>query len=174
MAKKLDRTMKYLFTLILITTLSCVKGQTSNIPYLAQQELKKFTGKWQYTSNDTIFTINLILEKKYNKGSGNGFYIDVIVGDYILKKGEQILQSSSAIKPIRAGGFVDKKLNNNKIDFLITDLGKKSKRGTVTFEIQSGQENIAKWQLSNNEGIHIGTYDYSFSLPLQAMFKKVN
>jgi hypothetical protein len=100
--------MKIILTLILIITLFGAKAQTTNEPYFPQPELKRFTGKWQYRSGDTTFTVNLTLEKRHIKGSGDGIYMDLIEGDYIIAKGGQVLQSSSNFKGIKAGGYVDK------------------------------------------------------------------
>jgi hypothetical protein len=164
--------MKPILTVILILTLFSVKSQSSNTSYLAQPDLKRFTGEWQYVSNDTTFTLNLKLVKTYVKGAG-GFYIDLIQGDYAIMKNGQIIQSSVKGEGINSGAYVDKDVSKDKIHFLFSDLSRKSKNGDVVFELFNSNADKANWKLNNTEGVRIGYYDSSFSVPVKAVFKKI-
>jgi hypothetical protein len=39
--------------------------------------------------------------------------------------------------------------------------------------VLNGKDDEASWILTNSEGVHIGKYDYSFSVPVKAVFKRV-
>lgn len=163
--------MKFTLTTITLTlVLLCAKAQTTT--YISQPGLIKFAGNWSGTINDTTFQINLKLVKKYVKQSN--FYIDVIEGDYIVKKDGKVIQSSMEKQlGLRNGSYVDKKLSENKIKFSFNDL-EKSKRGSVGFELINGALNQAKWTLNNTERVLlVGKYDSSFSVPRKLVLTKM-
>lgn len=164
---------KPILTIIFIITLFSAKAQqTANTPYYTDPELKKFAGEWQTVFNDTTFSINLKFVKTYVKAPGN-FYVDNIQGEYTMTIGSKLLLSSVDRKAIRAGSYADRNINKDQIHFLFYDLGKKSKSGRVIFELLNGKDDVASWTLTNPEGVHIGHYDYSFSVPVKAVFKRV-
>ncbi len=70
---------------VIISIFSATAQQVKKEIYLTQPDLERFTGGWQYVSHDTTFLINLKLVKTYVKGEG-AFYIDLIQGDYTIKK----------------------------------------------------------------------------------------
>ncbi len=74
--------------MLLLISFSLKAQQQTNITYLIQPDLKRFAGEWQYASNDTVFALNLKLVKTYVKVSG-GVYIDLIYGDYTIKKADK-------------------------------------------------------------------------------------
>ncbi|WP_454803823.1 DUF6705 family protein [Mucilaginibacter phyllosphaerae] len=158
--------MKPIITILILFILFSAKAQTINTTYIAQPDLKKFAGEWQYTSNDTVFTLNLKLIKKYIT-IGDGIYVDLIYGDYAIKKGGHVLLLSSSNRGISSGTYVDKNVSKDKIHFLFYDLGRKRKSGDVVFELLDAD--TANWKLTNTEGVRIGYYDYSFSVPVKAV-----
>jgi hypothetical protein len=108
-----------------------------------------------------------------NRGQTD-FYVDLIQGDYILKKNGKIeLSSTGKDATITSGGFLDKKMSLTTIRFIFTDLGKKSNRGIVKFELL-GDPDKAKWILTNTEHIGVGNehYDPTFSVPRHMIFKR--
>ncbi|MGY4535961.1 hypothetical protein ACVW0P_000355 [Mucilaginibacter sp. UYNi724] len=158
----------------LVYTLACKAQQTSKDIYLTQPDLKRFTGEWQYLSHDTTFLISLKLVKTFVK-NGDGFYIDLIQGDYTLKIGGQVLQSSVGCSTIKSGGYVDKDKSKDRVKFIFYDLGRKLKSGDVVLELSKGIGNTANWSLTNRETVIIGPEkpDYTFSVPTKATFKKI-
>ncbi|MEB0261605.1 MULTISPECIES: DUF6705 family protein [unclassified Mucilaginibacter] len=88
--------------------------QTSKEIYLTQPDLQWFTGEWKYLSHYIIFSINFKLVKTYVK-NGDGFYIDLIKGDYTLKIGGQVLQSSIGCSIIKSGGYIDKDKSKDRV-----------------------------------------------------------
>jgi hypothetical protein len=168
--------MKIFSTIIIlaITVFSAKAQQTTKETYLTQPDLKRFTGEWQYVSHDTTFLINLKLVKTFIKGEG-AFYIDLIQGDYTIKKGGQILQSSTQCSTIKSGGYLDKNISKDKLEFIFYDLGRNKKSCTVIFELVNGSPNTANWKLTNRENPVFGEKrDYTFSVPQNAVFKKIN
>ncbi len=160
-----------LILISLLISYSLKAQQQTNVTYLTQPDLERFTGGWQYVSHDTTFLINLKLVKTFV--NNEPLYIDAIQGDYIIKKGGEILHSSVGCKTIKSGGYVDKSISKDKINFLFYDLGKKSKSGDVVFELLNSSANTASWKLTNTEGVRIGYYDYSFSVPEKAVFTRI-
>jgi hypothetical protein len=148
-----------------------VKGQTASTLsgklYIKDPDLKKFAGQWSYSSHDTVFTIDLKYAQQYVAHPSDKYYIDVIEGDYTLKKGGRvILTSIGKSTEIYTGGFFDKKANN-KITLLLYDIVKK-KSGDVTFELLDNGK-TASWKLQNTEGVIFGEFDYTFSVPTPAV-----
>jgi hypothetical protein len=152
------------------------KGQTASTLsgklYITDPDLKKFAGQWSYTSHDTVFTIYLKYAQEDRTNTSGDAYIDVIEGNYTLRKGERmILTSIGKSREIYTGGFFDKKANNNKIHFLLNDIVKK-KSGDVTFELLDNGK-TASWKLQNTEGVIFGEFDYTFSVPIKGLMKRV-
>ncbi|HEX8461656.1 MAG TPA: DUF6705 family protein [Segetibacter sp.] len=169
--------MKTIFlSFLLMLALLNAKGQTASTLsgklYITDPDLKKFAGQWSYSSHDTVFTIDLKYEQEHIKNKSNDTYIDVIQGDYTLRKGGRvILTSTGGARKLNVGSFFDKKANNNKITLLLNDIVKK-KSGDVTFELLDNGK-TASWKLQNTKGVIFGEFDYTFSVPIKGLMKSV-
>jgi hypothetical protein len=164
--------LSFLFMLALLN----VKGQTASTLsgklYITDPDLKKFAGQWSYSSHDTVFTIDLKYAQQYIAHPSDKYYIDVIEGDYTLKKGGRvILTSIGGAKKLEVGRFLDKEANNNKMRILFYDIVIK-KGGDVAFELLDNGK-TASWKLQMPEGVYFGEIDYTFSVPRKALMKRV-
>ena len=76
----------FMIMLLLIASINLIAQKNVKGEYFTQPDLNKFVGKWVYTDDTISLTVNLRNEKVHvNKGQTD-FYVDMIQGDYILKK----------------------------------------------------------------------------------------
>ncbi|MFD0794994.1 DUF6705 family protein [Mucilaginibacter litoreus] len=168
---------KYLTLFIILVIFCCFRalGQSSGNNYLAQPNLKKFEGKWQF-SNDTItLTLQLYKEKVHINRGNNNFYIDLVQGKYsLIKKGKVISDLNSQDVTITSGSLENQN-DPYTLHFIFTDVGKYSKRCNVTFKLSPNQLGKAEWLLTNTEHVIVGDekFDLTFSVPTSMILKKV-
>src|SRR5687768_7930501 len=162
--------MKIIFlVLIILFNLGSVYSQESTKAiYYPKPDLKKFEGTWEYEHQGEKFIINLKMEKLTKEE----FTMDFLQGYYTHIKDGIVLANAvdQTKKTIAVGTFAD---STNKIKFLFKDLVK-DKLGEATMELEGNNRDVALWKLTNTEGIRVGKYDYSFSVPLKAVLKRIN
>ena len=158
-----------------------VNGQNFGIPEangnIAQPGLSKFVGMW--TGKMGMDSIVLQLNKEnillpFPENSRS----DMIVRYHCLIRNNQVVETTlnysnsvfSDKKYSFIGGFV-----RNGSDMILSGILKdnpKNKLGRLVITINTAEDQL-QWNLTNTEGLRIGSYDWNFTLPTQAILHKV-
>ncbi|MGB4775121.1 MAG: DUF6705 family protein [Daejeonella sp.] len=160
----------YLVSVLIVSAQQLKEGSYHKIP-----ELQRFEGAWIYTHQLDTFKIILDLRKVFLKGPN--VYIDQLYGNYIYIHKGRIVSNVDTIKTIQHGGVY--KPEPNRLTFEFIDRLKGIK-GSGVLELLHGKTDEAVWTLYNKEepffvpGRESGHLDYTFSVPVKAILKKVH
>ncbi|MBK0384448.1 hypothetical protein I5M32_15895 [Pedobacter sp. SD-b] len=157
-------------SLILIIVAGCkTKHFTPISGYKQLPELDKFEGEWLYSDSNYTFKLFLRKEKRHL----NDKYMDFIVGSYCYtsKNEPNSCFDNDRDTTILSGSTI---YDDSKriLSFLVIDKIKK-KRGSGFLKLLPKSTNMAEWSLNNTEGIRVGKYDETFSIPTKLTLKKV-
>jgi hypothetical protein len=163
-------------TIISFLILSCfsLKAQwPKSGDNIVNNTLTKFTGTWQWTNGTD--TVRIFLKKDNVICPGN-FKADFIVGFHLYKKGNTIIESSydytNTVHADKHSTILAGNDNgNNTLTGTLKDL---SKNKLVHLKLTLNfMKTKLQWQTENREGVHIGPYDYGFTLPRTITLKKL-
>ncbi len=159
------------FTIIIFSFLitNQLKAQTLPLPNenILNSSLDKFIGTWvNVTGKDTMkITLkkeNILLPTHQNSRE------DFIIGYHLYKKGNTTIENSIIFSN---STYYDKHStilggNHNNGDTLFCSLKDLSKNKLISLKlIINAAHTQLKWSLANREGLHIGNFDYTFTLP---------
>ena len=147
------------------------KGSTVNElkkgAYYKLPELDKFEGTWVSKNNGEVFELVISNEKTFLERIG--IYRDYLQGNYYYSEIDCCKRKEGFT--IQNGSLVTSE--DNIVSFFSFEDILRNKRGRVTFELLPDGK-TAKWTLTNSrEGLIIGEYDRSFSVPMEIILTKV-
>lgn len=177
--------MKKIVQLYVIFTLSAMTsllGQVHQTPQpnstLLNSSLDKFVGKWQYVNNDD--TVVIVLNKQtILLPIYENCYEEVIVGFHKYKKGNVIIESSleyslTAYSEKKSTILVSNRVGMDNGFFINGSLKDISRAKLVNVQINMNTaQNQLTIYLKNREGLKLGRFDWSFTLPTQFTANKV-
>lgn len=139
------------------------KMQEGSYYKYAEEDVEKFRGTW--ATEDGEFKVFISEKKKYFKDFD--VYMQRLTGNYCKEVTNCNIDSQDFSLLSGSIEYED----GITARFLFKDK-KKNKLGTAKLELIEG--NKAKWTLTNNrEGLIIGEYDRSFSVPSEAIMTKI-
>jgi hypothetical protein len=173
---------KYLITVILLSIGSYSFAQVKDIEkgkYYEVPEIYEIAGKWEGTSDGSD---KLVIELKVNKDFLNGpdIYMDRLSGKYIYFRNGTLVEESPE-NTIYAGSILQRS-PVVLLSFSFKD-NIKQKRGDIVLELDSFGAKTAKWSLKNRERVVVlsdgkpvdgKTRDPDFSIPIDALLKKID
>lgn len=139
------------------------KMQKGNYYKYADEDVEKFSGTW--SSEDGKFQIFITDEKKFLDDFDT--YMQRLTGKYCYEISDCNFENE--IISLKSGSINNK--DGIKVTFLFNDQ-KKNKLGAADLKLIG--ENKAKWTLKNREGIRVGGYERTFSVPTKAILLKVD
>jgi hypothetical protein len=146
--------------------------------YIAKPLLHKFDGTWECANGDSTFRVVLKTEKVYNTLYDN--YIDFVLGSHLyIKNGTVIQNAIGKQKTLTYGSYLNKKVNENIVRFIFTDL---NRTATADTDIELLPNGKLKWTLKNRahrsitvEGKPVWKpIDYTLYVPTNLILTKVN
>ncbi|MEJ7823030.1 MAG: DUF6705 family protein [Chitinophagaceae bacterium] len=171
--------MKQSIIIIAIFTFSIIKIQAQTPKpgeYRINNSLLKFEGSWIWFNGTDTLKLVLKKEKLHQPpGFAFNFYFDAIVGWYLYKKGNIIIENSLSFANTSYYDGHSSILGGNKngketLEGNIKD-SKKNKFAAITLTLNASHTSL-HWKLNNNEGVRIGKYDHGFSLPKTGILAK--
>lgn len=135
--------------------------------YYKFPELNKFEGKWIFENDSEKFIVIIKNKKTFLEGKGLEFFRDYLQGYYYRTNADINTQQKKKKITIYNGAISG---NSNIVRVLFWD-EIKEKGGTLTFELLA--PNKAKWTLKNKEGIRVGKFDPTFSVPTEVILTKI-
>lgn len=155
---------------IVISALNSLWAQNESTKRFDKSELNKFAGVWETKINGQQFRLHLNIEKVPTRNSS----LDLIQGYYTYGDNKISMVNGEIERTVVLGFFYQDEsgFNKNKLVFFLEDNLKK-KRGQGIMIINPSNPDKAIYNLRNTEGIRIGKFDASFSVPVHAVLTRV-
>lgn len=160
---------------ILLLLLSLCKLSFAQAPpkpgnYVIDNNLYKFIGIWEGSSNGQYVLIKLKKVKYYYPAPFN-FYVDVLIGCHqytnngvVVESSMQYIDATNLNQHFTLFGK-SSATNGSVINMQFIDLTKK-KTGQLTLTMNSGTVDQLTWSLEETEGVKIRSPNYGFTVPV--------